>query len=603
MKKSAAFMAAAAGAGATPVRRLVLAAATTGTTVLIVAREDPSVKPPLSASRPPLPPVLPLDVVGAGEGHISLSDEGASTAVLPAGSILSGCDTQALTMWLYHIARQRHAVLVPSVWTNSARVGFAPDWENKMTDTLADRAVCVERYGGRFWMVDTVFKSNFTDAEGGTITSPGDPLYVPRSLCAPKECSRATVRARLLPVAWLLTVTSAKLLQSEARSQERISLLLMPPTYIRRMFRLASKAVRSFGEVYMEPLGSWEELELDWAVLGYEGCGTTSLARSLHAHPRLELLYVEGNRYFESNFFWADWPDQARFSEPNVQNLKGRLLPRQLEVNLFNRWATKVPLPRSSLAATGAATAESLRQQRRLRGIKSPKYIHDPASLKRLSLIAGLRVLLLVDDPVVRIERGYLKNVGAWIGEGSSHRNETLAMLPWPRPPPPPLEACLGQPCGPLIYDAPGFFEKGIKREFNIVRSSFAVASQIRDISIRFGVKNVFLATRTDLARGGRAFLDRVAAFLGVQAFPVGAQIESAGNAGHHARKPTSVLREDVLEAIGTDAREAHARTLASLRAYFTAERVALRSLFSELPPHRHNREELPVWLAEDTSA
>eukprot|EP00928_Gymnodinium_smaydae_P066712 TRINITY_DN4967_c0_g2_i3.p1 TRINITY_DN4967_c0_g2~~TRINITY_DN4967_c0_g2_i3.p1 ORF type:complete len:453 (-),score=94.45 TRINITY_DN4967_c0_g2_i3:59-1417(-) len=415
------------------------------------------------------------------------------------------------------------------------------------------------------------------------------PVRRRRSLCAPAACTAAVVRGLLLPLFWLLTLSAAKRLQPGLGEDDRIPAPLDASSLLPRALELVPRTLRSVSVAVTEELGAWGELDLSWAILGFEGCGTTSLAAGLRAHPDLELLALEGNPYLESNFFWADWPHELRLSEPRIEHLRARYLPYRSEVQLFNAWRTK-----------GAAG-------RRFRGLKSAKYVHDDASLARLSRIRGLRVVLMLEDPVLRIERGYLKNAGAWLAaqgaNGTVAERTTPALVP--------LASCLDAACGPLHYAAPGLHDPESDASsapgLAIDPGSFAVAARLRYIVKLFGEEHIFLAMRSDL-RAGRAFYDSLAAFLGVRAYPADALPSEteigSGNAMHHAGKSTAALRADVLAALAAQAPDAvrgHEETLAALRRTFSSERASLRELIWRLPPRRsRGGAPLPPWLRAD---
>eukprot|EP00929_Paragymnodinium_shiwhaense_P040130 TRINITY_DN20976_c0_g1_i2.p1 TRINITY_DN20976_c0_g1~~TRINITY_DN20976_c0_g1_i2.p1 ORF type:complete len:669 (+),score=115.28 TRINITY_DN20976_c0_g1_i2:95-2101(+) len=487
----------------------------------------------------------------------------------PDGAGLAGtCTFSVVHRWLERLRHREVAALTPTVWAANSRIDVrSPRWSDYMADVVKDYDTCTRRLGGRLWMADVVFRGNFTDVEGDAVTDPNYPNYAPRSACVPWQCStKRAVQGVLVPVFWLLTLSVAKRMQRLLDDEQRIMPVRASRSYMRQVFQLAPSARRGMGELFVAELGSWEELDLSWAILGFEGCGTTSLAKSLHAHPQLETLFVAGNPYYESNFFWADWPQEYRLTEPNIQNMVGRHLLFKTEVNLFNSWRTKAPAA-----------------HQRLRGIKSAKYVHDDVSLRRLALIPKLKVLVLVEDPVVRIERGYLKNVAAML-MGACDGKTACSEQPLV----PALADCLERPCGvPLHYNAPGFYDwrNDLLREqgLNIERGNFSVSGRLQEVVRLFGSDRVLVAARSDLQEGRQLF-DRIAAWFGVESFSDAAVSTAIGNKGHHAGgKSTKALREDILNALGPGSSERHEETLAMLQDFFSGERRALRDLLVKL--------------------
>eukprot|EP00928_Gymnodinium_smaydae_P006176 TRINITY_DN12153_c0_g1_i1.p1 TRINITY_DN12153_c0_g1~~TRINITY_DN12153_c0_g1_i1.p1 ORF type:complete len:703 (-),score=136.07 TRINITY_DN12153_c0_g1_i1:31-2139(-) len=375
-------------------------------------------------------------------------------------------------------------------------------------------------------------------------------------VCAAAECSAHAVRTVLLQSLWSRPREAAA--QQQQQQQQR-SLLRM----------------HERGPA-LEELAAWSDHRLDWAILGFEGCGTTTLAAALHLHPELEVLHaddlLEDGSYFLTG---AAGSGGSRGAGGGGGGLG--LLPSRLDTLRFNAWATKPPTVGS----------------RRVRGIKRPQYVRSNGALARLGEVPGLRAVLLIDDPVALAERQYLKNAGRCQVENASFKI-------------PPLAACLVRPCMPRCSG-----RRGDQRErppFALDLTSFQMAGRVRRTLAVLGgpgARRLLLATRGDLKRG-RVFYDAVAAFVGAtRRFPAASDgplsslvlNEASGN----APAPTPGLQRE-LGLKNAAARRAHERALTRLRASFAGERKALCELFKQLLPP--TAKSCPAWAqTADTAA
>eukprot|EP00928_Gymnodinium_smaydae_P022251 TRINITY_DN18747_c0_g1_i1.p1 TRINITY_DN18747_c0_g1~~TRINITY_DN18747_c0_g1_i1.p1 ORF type:complete len:511 (+),score=101.89 TRINITY_DN18747_c0_g1_i1:64-1596(+) len=508
-------------------------------------------------------------------------------AALAQGSL--GCGAGALLgggPWLAEMELAGLPLLLPSVWSQGERVADDADWRERMTKVTELQRRCLG-IGGRLWMADVLFRGNFTDADGQSVTEAGSPIVIPRSVCAPAGCSRAAMRTVLVPFYWSLVLAAvrAQRLSEPSFSEEED---ILPTQSVRERARalLLMRGVSAFrlgAEIVVEELGAWASMQLAWVVIGFEGCGTTSLATHLQRHPDLELVFVKGRPYLGSKFFWGDWPHHHRLTEPAIRGLRGRLLPYRSEVELFNAWHSK-PLPASPQALP------------RLRGIKSPKYVTDGVSLARLAEIPGLRAMIILEDPVLRIERAYLKNVAAWLADNATRELPSLA-------------SCIESPCGPLVYVQEGLWDPVRDpghSQLAIMPEAFVASRHIAAAAAKFGEDRLLLIAREELRSDDRKLYGRLAAFLNVKAYAEDANVtEVVGNAMHHAPKPTWALRNDLRSlaagAASSEFLRSHDATLAALRGLFRTELETLRGLFLRLSGSGPSRTALPGWLTQGT--
>eukprot|EP00931_Biecheleriopsis_adriatica_P035687 TRINITY_DN20567_c0_g1_i1.p1 TRINITY_DN20567_c0_g1~~TRINITY_DN20567_c0_g1_i1.p1 ORF type:complete len:624 (+),score=94.79 TRINITY_DN20567_c0_g1_i1:67-1938(+) len=332
--------------------------------------------------------------------------------------------------------------------------------------TAAFRA-CTAGGAGRYWAVEVRKRHNLSCPQDMDLLGSASTVEACH-FCAPAACSEAIVRSRLALDTWAL---------------QKIATQISPGENSRWLERRVLPAVRRQVEVHVDEVAEWSLHNLSWAVLGFEGCGTTTLAAALQHHPALEVLQTD-SLLEDGSYFCTQALQQASW-----EGVVPRL-PSRMDVLRFNAWRSKT---------------EHHEGRHYLRGVKRPQYIRSNLALARLAQIPGLRALLLVDEPAALAERQYLKNVGRC-------RMHNLSFKA------PPLATCLGSPCMPRCSRAGDFRDRG---QFLVEHSDFAMSERIQVLLEALGsAKRVFLADRGALRHGNR-FYNRVAAFLGVASFPL----------------------------------------------------------------------------------
>ncbi|CAK0796937.1 unnamed protein product, partial [Prorocentrum cordatum] len=239
-----------------------------------------------------------------------------------------------------------------------------PLWRAEMLSAAAYQRNCTRRVGGRYWIATTRFLDNFTDAWSGESMgthlgfSRGDGSAI-NGMCVPAPCSELRVREVMVPLLWYLRLFGSirDITMPEAAMRFKLNMQDRPEV-VDKIFKDELPQVRRLLDVEVEEASSWSELDVSWAILGFAGSGTSTLAWNLHQHPELELLYDPAQMSVgEEHFFLYD-----RTSH----------LPNQREVFEFNAQRRKPG------------------HQRLLRGVKRPSYIESPAALARLAQIPGL---------------------------------------------------------------------------------------------------------------------------------------------------------------------------------------------------------------------
>lgn len=210
-------------------------------------------------------------------------------------------------------------------------------------------------HGGRYW-----------DADVRMLGSRNQSIRF--GMCAPWECSDAQARQEIVP-AHLRQVPSLK---------------------FEHAFGLRS---------YLSELSHWSAMALDFAIVGIDNCGTTSLHRNLERHPNLA---------FTSSS--EDW----LFYQYGV-------LPRRSKVEQVN----------------AKVIAASSGQPRRLLGLKNPTMWASPVARSALSTIKDLRVIVIVCDLMSRFEKYFWRyhycRKGVKLSPGSTCKPSIAAALEDPK--------------------------------------------------------------------------------------------------------------------------------------------------------------------------
>lgn len=397
----------------------------------------------------------------------------------------------------------------------------------------SDYMACKHRLEGRFWRVTTGFAQNYSLICPGCLID--ERLNSPWTLglCVPRACSPSALRSLIVP-ALVLAESSVK-----------------PVAVLRRFTGVVRK---SLSELVVTELADWSEIELSFAIIGFPGCGTSSLAINLYGNSDLEMLVEEEEEaYIEAGIFRNHWEPsrlhgRARMAA-EMRPSSPALLPMKIVVSVINKWSNG-----------------------RLTGFKNPIY-YSGLPLARLARVPALRVVVLLADPAELFERSYLKSIRSCTKVGT-------------QPTPPALADCIEVPCECWCHCA-GIPVFAGNREF-------AMSKYLHEVVSYFGPERVFVATKDFLSRG-RAFYDRVADFLGARPFPAAADDNWITRNKDFLNVSTSGVRAEVL---AMDA-ERHVASMRAARKYFGEERAALRGIFEEVEP-RWTQSELPDWLLEE---
>ncbi|CAE7553194.1 unnamed protein product [Symbiodinium sp. CCMP2592] len=279
------------------------------------------------------------------------------------------------------------------VYGTSDETGATPRFCQRIlhTENLTEGfAALMAEFGRDVKLPDTHFMASWTDHCNMT----ADDL-TPRTRAALYEHFKASAleRALVKGLAKDLQLSSLpKVLQNNVCvpagcSQQDIADNVLPLFYEAVLFRHWSATVAvarsrnlllNVGPfVSIHEMGHWQDLQLDFAILGVDHCGTTSLHRHLSEHP--SIVFAEEG---EDWFFW----NKAR-----------RLLPHRSWISDFE----------SRMAAAAAAKRTLTGSSPRIGGIVNPRFFFNALLRKALSLIPQLKVLVIVCDPLGRLERRY----------------------------------------------------------------------------------------------------------------------------------------------------------------------------------------------------
>eukprot|EP00928_Gymnodinium_smaydae_P020895 TRINITY_DN18085_c0_g1_i1.p1 TRINITY_DN18085_c0_g1~~TRINITY_DN18085_c0_g1_i1.p1 ORF type:complete len:522 (-),score=93.22 TRINITY_DN18085_c0_g1_i1:159-1724(-) len=219
--------------------------------------------------------------------------------------------------------------------------------------------------GGRYWEAELQLaaynwsQSFNVSADDGALAAAlkalpnfgrfGLPQLVRSSVCAPASCGRAAVLAAVLP--------------------RYFQVLLRSPVPLPRP-RLE--------HVTAHELADWEGLRIDFAVMGADNCGSTSLYHNLGQHPDIDFSTENPAGDY---FFGA---------------IAHRLLPLRSHIDAFHR-------------ARARSERQLGRGRRSMRGFFNPMLHQAALARQALASIDGLRVIMVVCDPVGRAEKAFMR--------------------------------------------------------------------------------------------------------------------------------------------------------------------------------------------------
>lgn len=210
-------------------------------------------------------------------------------------------------------------------------------------DTTMGQYTACSIFGGSYWDVKVRIPYNCC------ATSPSESRG---GFCMPHRCSRWQVANELVPQFWKPMIAS--------QYQE--------PCQVCQPLIKASE------------LWSWEHMSLDFAIVGVDRCGTSSLKRNLQQHPEIGFSTPADS---EDRFFYthALMPQRAhveRFN--NMQHANGKVRPKLL-------------------------------------GLKDPTILLSVQKVSAISRVPGLKVIVVVCDLVSRLDKLFYDNHCAYLGD------------------------------------------------------------------------------------------------------------------------------------------------------------------------------------------
>eukprot|EP00928_Gymnodinium_smaydae_P086227 TRINITY_DN7014_c0_g1_i3.p1 TRINITY_DN7014_c0_g1~~TRINITY_DN7014_c0_g1_i3.p1 ORF type:complete len:502 (-),score=106.98 TRINITY_DN7014_c0_g1_i3:196-1701(-) len=222
--------------------------------------------------------------------------------------------------------------------------------------------------GGRFWEVELPLDAFVAALPRHVselwIATFGAPALLRSGFCAPSVCEASDVE----------TIVVAKYLQ----------------WLLARILGVGDVHVTPLlGQAEARELSHWSKLSLDFVVAGLSSCGTTSLHRNLALHS--ELAFTTDD---EDNFF-------NRLSYP-----ERKILPLKIKVDEFNH-------------RRGMRLDQ--RERSVILGLCNPAIFQDQLARNTISRIPHLKVVIVVCDPLSRMEKLLFATRCARHAGGSQH--------------------------------------------------------------------------------------------------------------------------------------------------------------------------------------
>eukprot|EP00928_Gymnodinium_smaydae_P097668 TRINITY_DN8904_c0_g3_i1.p1 TRINITY_DN8904_c0_g3~~TRINITY_DN8904_c0_g3_i1.p1 ORF type:complete len:522 (-),score=112.64 TRINITY_DN8904_c0_g3_i1:94-1659(-) len=413
----------------------------------------------------------------------------------------------------------------------------SPSWRTDMSDAMTALAGCraLPHGGGRYWDVAVEVLPNASHPLAFFIREALQGLQsLEFAVCAPVACNAADLRSLVVPGVFLPMTfgwgAAAVMAAGSGAESGRAALRSIVDPGIHRSLKISAVE-----------MGAWSELDLSWAILGFGGGGTSSVAWNLHQHPDLELLYepdTEGINYEDYFFLYS----------------RTRHLPTRHEVRRFNR----------------ARKTQGDPSRKTLRGVKRGNYAYSDAALARLGLIPNLRAILMLRDPAKQAWNGYLDCIRRALEAADA---KSLAAVDEVT-----LEACGKQ-------DVMASYVESLLVRFNATLRVF-------------GRHRVFFAPAEEMG-AGRPFWNRLTAFLGARPFPSETKFEHVNkdfNFYGSKLKSSAVL---ALVVANLSLCQTLQRLVARARALVLARRSDFLAAFRLLPQSPYFESNLPAWLRE----
>jgi hypothetical protein len=135
---------------------------------------------------------------------------------------------------------------------------------------------------------------------------------------------------------------SKRLLQARAEAALLLSLMVTMPDAAFGNFQLTPEMLRNGTGLPLVRLGRFEDLKLEWLVLGVAKCGTTSLQYNLGIHPDAILKSTHQTTFshtllYSSSRFLPVHQLQREFLSGPPSTLTGH--PDVIKANISNQWA------------------------------------------------------------------------------------------------------------------------------------------------------------------------------------------------------------------------------------------------------------------------
>mmetsp|Transcript_132409 Transcript_132409/g.423777 ORF Transcript_132409/g.423777 Transcript_132409/m.423777 type:complete len:518 (+) Transcript_132409:217-1770(+) len=232
-------------------------------------------------------------------------------------------------------------------------LGYTPKWIAALFRVASEYEQRCTGLRGRYWEVN-VQKQEYLDALPGNVSTTyvdfirSLPALFRTTICAPWPCGLRAVGSVVLP----------RLINQMLSGEDRDVLFVPLP-------------LRAIGVEVFE-LTSWDRVRIDFAVIGLDHCGTTSLRNNLARHPEI------------------GFPVEDEDDEFLRQEVQHRLLPRLRQVDNFNVFWRAPGRPMPSLV-----------------GVSNPAHFSSTLQRAALARVPGLRALLVVCDPVDRFEKKF----------------------------------------------------------------------------------------------------------------------------------------------------------------------------------------------------
>lgn len=166
----------------------------------------------------------------------------------------------------------------------------------------------------------------------------------------------------VMPILWRGSICSPSSCEAEAMAQRVI------PRYIAHVMGTPHRLPSFSHLLAVEEFGIWSDLKIDFAVVGVDGCGTHSIRSNLGQHPGISFNDDESENFIYETF-------------------QKKTLPLKSQVGRFN-----------------AAWEDS---GDRLRGHYNPSLWNLPLARQVIGRIPGLKVILILCDPVNRLEKRF----------------------------------------------------------------------------------------------------------------------------------------------------------------------------------------------------